>query len=728
MPALSPLEPAPSVSRPPIDIIALEGGRSSGGIVATLQAVNGTVQAARLVKLADQDDRKAFAGEVAQATGIPATEVESALLELLPAVEVSLRDQKSSGKKNDTQAPTAAPSATGEDLPKDYGHASVLAEPFRNKYRWAVHRGAWMRYDGKVWRQVPDEAVAKEAADTLRELYLSELTAAIAAGDKGEIARLTEKIEESCVYARITGALSFLKGWDHILTLPEQWNADPYLLNCGNGTLDLRALGLRPHSAKDLITMLAPVDYDPTAQSERWDHHVNMFLPDTDVRRQVQRDLGRSLVGAALEEALPIWYGGGANGKTTTSRVIMRVTGDYSDRAAPDLLLQSKSGRHPTELADLAGKRMVFSVEVDEGRRLAEALVKDLTGGDRKKARFLFRDFFSFEQTADLVLIVNHRPQVQGTDEGIWRRIRLIPWTVRIPDAQKRPQDEVIAELVADGPAILRWLVDGWRDWQQEQGWTAETVKAATTAYRAEQDILAEFIAQCCVLHPRAEVGKGELYAAYKKWCERAHDEPIQKNTFIARIQDRGIGERKGSKGVRLHVGIGLRADWVAEGGGSAVTSPHVELAKGTAIAPPSATHEDTNDQSDSRPAFGTSPPPDTLIYEAEKRDWPTTTIEPDLTITGEMEWRTFAIRKSTSAQRIKAMAALKALGSAPPRVATVGDLVEVLSEDGSLMTETPVRVLEMQEGSDGLYCRMQDPKDGHDFWWPASRCEGRKA
>lgn len=453
--------------------------------------------------------------------------------------------------------PTLKPIGADDDgLQKDYGHAAVLAVLFKDRYRWAVHRGAWMHYQSGVWRPVPEEAVAKDAADALRRHYAAELAKAT---DKATVLDLTKKIAETCTYARITGALAFLKGWDGILTTPEQWDRDPWLLNVRNGTIDLRTCTLRPHDPSDLLTKMANVGYDPTATGEKWQQHVEKFLPDADIRRQVQRDLGGALPGAVLDECLPIWWGTGGNGKTTTLRTILHLLGDYGCRAAPDLLVQSKYERHPTEIADLCGKRLVFSVEMDKAKHLAEALVKDLTGGDVKKARYMRQDFFEFEQTFSIVLVCNQRPIVTGTDHGLWRRLRLIPWTYQVKPSERREQDEVIAELLTESAAILNWLLAGLRDRQQEPFWTADEVRAVTDAYRAEMDWLGDFLDECCILGPRYTVPKAELYAAYVEWCEQNHEKPATKKTFTRMLEDRGIGGKKGTAGVRLYCGVGLK-------------------------------------------------------------------------------------------------------------------------------------------------------------------------
>jgi len=427
---------------------------------------------------------------------------------------------------------------------RDYGHALVLSKPFAGRYRWASHRGSWMQYEEGAWRPMAEEQMGTVASDTLRRHYAAELAVA---KDKNTINALTDKIKETCTFARISGALSFLKGWDGVFTSPEEWDKDAWALNVGNGTLDLRTGTLRPHNPEDLLTKKAPIDYKPDALGTAWEDHLEMFQPNRSIRRQVQRSLGVGLVGTDLEEALDIWHGRGSNGKTTTARVLMDVFGDYALRAAPDLLIASKHERHPTEIADLCGSRLVFSVEVDEGKQLAEALVKDLTGGDTKKARFMRQDFFHFKQTFSITLTTNHEPIITGTDDAIWRRIRLIPWNFKIDDYpdRRRPQEEVVPELVAEGNTILNWALAGLKDWQQDHWWKAPEVEAATQEYRGRQDQLGSFLADSCELGPRFSVGVAALYEQYAQWCEEAGEDAVGKRVVGSLLRQRGISQRR---------------------------------------------------------------------------------------------------------------------------------------------------------------------------------------
>ena len=420
---------------------------------------------------------------------------------------------------------------------KDWGHALLLWTLTPDALRWANHRPSWMEFDGAAWQPVPETRAIALASDALRIHYAGELAAT---REKDEIAALGKAITETCLASKMSAALRFYAGRRPVLVLrADEWDAQAWLLNVTNGTLDLRNHALRPHTAGDLITRLAPTTHDPDAGAPRWDAHLRRFLPMADVRRQVQRDLGRALVGTTLEETLSIWYGTGANGKTTTSRVLAAVLGNYVTKTAPDLLVERKHEQHPTAVADLIGTRLAFAVEAGEHARLAETLIKDLTGGDRIKTRYMRGDFFEAERTFDLILVANHQPAIHSTDEGIWRRVRLIPWEYQIPEAERRPQDEIVAALTDEAPGILNWLLDGLDDWQADHHWMAQQVRATTDTYRADQDILAEFLDERCEMGPRYQCGVGELYENYVEWSGKST--PLGKQMFGRRLRDRGF-------------------------------------------------------------------------------------------------------------------------------------------------------------------------------------------
>src|SRR5215208_2414346 len=309
----------------------------------------------------------------------------------------------------------------------------------------------------------------------------------------------------------------------------EEIDADLWLLNASNGTIDLSTGELREHRRENIITKLAPVEYDPDAKAPVFEAFLARVLPSEALRRFVQRAVGYADTGIDSEEILTIFYGVGANGKSTLVNILMEALGDYAMQAAPELLL-AKRGSHPTELADLFGARFVASVEVDEGRRLAESLVKQLTGRDPIKARRMREDFWQFGPTHTVFLATNHRPEVRGTDHAIWRRIKLVPFEVTIPESE---QDKRLAEkLRKELPGILAWIVRGCLEYQRNGLGEPEEVKAATEGYRSEMDVLAAFIEDRCVVHPKAHVGATPLYRAYKDWCEDAGESQLTQTKF----------------------------------------------------------------------------------------------------------------------------------------------------------------------------------------------------
>jgi len=451
----------------------------------------------------------------------------------------------------DIEEPAIEPDVDEEDR----GRATTLYPSFIDCYRWAIHKGKWMIWAGNVWIEAEDSRVGDVAGSILEHIYLDKLVLA----KKGEAMRWEREITKSRRRNAIENALWFLSGKDGIETRPDQWDANGWELNTAKSIIDLKTGQDRVRTPQDLVTKLAPVEYDPNAEGGLWSAHIEKVLPNAHIRRQVQRDLGRALVGGALTEELSIWYGQGANGRSTTIRAIQTVLGMYAQRAAPNLLMQTRHERHPTELADLQGARVVFSVEIDEGKKLAEAVAKELTGGDRVKARYMRQDFFEFQQTWSIFLVVNHKPVITGQDRAIWRRIRLVPWEATIPDNEQRPQDEMVEELTREGSAILNWLLKGLNDWQTDKKWIAPEVITATRDYQQEQDLLAGFLADRCELGKHYQERFAALYTAYKVWCAAEGEKPTSKRQFSSMLDQRGITSTKeGKRHIFMKSGIKL--------------------------------------------------------------------------------------------------------------------------------------------------------------------------
>jgi putative DNA primase/helicase len=251
-------------------------------------------------------------------------------------------------------------------------------------------------------------------------------------------------------------------------------------------------------------------------------------------------------------------HGVGANGKTIFLETVAGLLGDYAMRTPTETLLLKRTGAIPNDVARLRGTRFVYASETEEGKRLAEALVKDMTGGDKISARFLRAEWFEFLPEFKLWLGTNHKPQIRGTDNAIWDRICLIPFTVIIPKEERIPRRELLARFRQEFPGILRWAVEGCLEWQKNGLGTPEEVKAATAAYRSEMDLVGHFLADCCIEKPSTQVKVQDLHKAYKSWCDANGETPLGKLAFGTRLTERGFIQRKQTAGVRYWVGIGL--------------------------------------------------------------------------------------------------------------------------------------------------------------------------
>jgi putative DNA primase/helicase len=340
----------------------------------------------------------------------------------------------------------------------DTGNARRLVAAFGERIRWVPTWSAWIILDGTRWTTEQHRQLDRHAKTVAGDI-LMEVVGLADAEDRKRAFRWAMKSESApCIAAMIALARSE----PGISIAADRLDRDPWLLNVRNGTIDLRTGELRPHQPPDLITKLAPVTFDPTATCPVWEQFLATVLPDPELVAYVRRVVGYSLTGSVAEQALFFAHGAGANGKTTMLRTVQRILGDCATQASTDVVTAADA--RPTGIARLQGARMVVASELDDGRRLAEATVKALTGGDRQTARMMRQDFFEFDPTWTFWLSANHRPIIKGTDQGIWRRVKLIPFNVIIPpDQQDR---DLGAKLEAEAPGILNWALSGCLDWQ----------------------------------------------------------------------------------------------------------------------------------------------------------------------------------------------------------------------------------------------------------------------
>ncbi len=459
-----------------------------------------------------------------------------------------------------TIAASIAQYAPGEDEEAlhltDLGNAERLVRRYGTDIRYCAQLSGWLCWDGKRWARDMTGEVQRMAQQVARGLYAE----AAACADKRRrraIAGFARACESA---ARQRAMLDLAWSQPGIAVLPEVFDAQPWLFNCANGTLDLRTGELRPHAREDMLTVLCPTPYDPEASYPLWfEFQEQITNGDMELLCHKQRAYGYALTGVTIEQCLFILYGTGANGKSTELGVIREVLGDDYALHTPTetLLVRDRAGGIPNDVARLRGARYVTAVEAEGGRRLAESLIKQMTGGDPIAARFMRAEWFEFMPTHKLFLAVNHKPIIRGTDKGIWRRIRLWPYTTTIPDDK---QDKDLANnLQAEAPGILAWLVEGCLEWRRLGLGMPQSVQRATGAYQAEMDVLGGFIEDECVEATTATVSAKDLYSAYTDWCERNGERAMTKQAFGLRLQERGFSAFTiGHNNVRAWKGVGL--------------------------------------------------------------------------------------------------------------------------------------------------------------------------
>jgi putative DNA primase/helicase len=455
------------------------------------------------------------------------------------------------------------PPAPKEFHHTDLGNARRLAHRHGADLMFVSSLG-WFAWDGQRWRKDDTGAVERLAKETVLSLYAE---AAALQDDDARQALVTHARRSESAF-RISAMVNLARSEPPVVARAEDLDVDPFLLTVLNGTVDLRTGQRRPHRREDRITKLAPVEYCQHAEAPRFLSFLkDIFAGNERLIGFAQRAVGYALTGDVSEHALFYLYGMGANGKSTLLLVLLHILGEYAQQAAPNLLVSKRGEEHPTSVADLFGARLVVTTEIDSGRTMAESLVKQLVGGDKVKARYMRQDFFQFDPTFKVFLAANHKLLIKGTDHAMWRRIRMLPFTVTIPES--RQDRQLVEKLKQEAPGILAWAVRGCLDWQRHGLGAPEEVVSATAAYREEMDTLSQFLDECCDVGEGRSENSGKLYRAYVDWCQRAGEYATSHRVFGERLTERGFHAGKGAGGTRIRHGLELtQVAVVAVGGG----------------------------------------------------------------------------------------------------------------------------------------------------------------
>lgn len=436
----------------------------------------------------------------------------------------------------------------------DKGNAERIILQHSGELRFIEDTGHWINWESGYWQMDKARSAARwRMMQTITSMH-EEAGSSAFTGDRKALSQWALTSESR---VRIDSAVSLAKEHPQITTRITELDADPMLLGVRNGVVNLRTGVLGPADPDNLITHQVATEFDPDAKCPLWERTLERIQPDPVLRSFLHRCIGYSLTALTGEQVMFLVYGRGANGKSLVVETLLELLGGYSQKAPSDLLLaRSASSDLSNDVARLRGARLVAAIETDEGRKLAEARVKEITGGDRISARFLHKEFFEFRPVSKLWLVTNHKPRISGTDDGIWRRIVQIPFSEYISEADR--DLDLAQKLRRELPGILAWAVRGCLDWQKQGLNKPRAVIELGKEYRADQDVLGGFLDDRCVQRERVSVTAKALYAEYQSWCEENGHAPSSQTMFGSKLRDRGFQKEK--KGTVIWHGVALRA------------------------------------------------------------------------------------------------------------------------------------------------------------------------
>lgn len=439
----------------------------------------------------------------------------------------------------------------------DDGNASRLVHHFGDGIRYCRTTGRWYIYRKGAWRLDETGRILEAARKSIERMWPE-----IRAAEGDEQDELMKHLRRSQSRRALEDAVHLAGRRPEIAITPAQLDADPFLLNVENGTIDLRCGSLRPHSETDLITTQVPASYCPDATCPRWLRFLDeISCNDSDLIVFLQRLFGLCLSGYAGEHRLFVFFGRGRNGKGVVTRVLSALLPGMAKKVASDLLMAKQSPAHKSELANLWGCRVAITEETNQGQRLDEARVKELTGGGDLSANFMRQDHFDFKMTHKLIYCTNYLPEVQGQDEGLWERMTVVPFDWFCPPEQR--DKDLFETLVKELPGILAWAIEGARCYFGEGGLgpLPDRIIEASASYRRDASPVQEWLSDCCELADDEEEKAGDLYKSFVRWnsANGVKNPPVQK-AFALELKRLGFAQKR-SKDGRFWVGLCLCDD-----------------------------------------------------------------------------------------------------------------------------------------------------------------------
>ncbi|MGH0876716.1 phage/plasmid primase, P4 family [Bacillus cereus] len=435
-----------------------------------------------------------------------------------------------------------------EDKPKrkfkltEMGNAERIAYEYGHVIKY-INDVGWYIWDGKRWKVDTKKEIERITAKVLRSLSKSD--------DEAEA-----KWSRMCERRNIR--MNSIK--DLMPLVPGErgdFDTHKYLLNVENGIVDLKTGKLHQHDRELGLTKITNIAFDENAKCPEWLNFLDqIFQGDKELAEYMQRLIGYSLTGEITEQIMVFLIGGGSNGKSTFINIIKDIMGDYGRQAKSDTFIKKKETGANNDIARLVGSRFVSAIESEDGEQLSEAFVKQITGGEPVLARFLRQEFFEFIPEFKVFFTTNHKPVIKGVDEGIWRRIRLIPFNLQLP---KEKRDKKLPEkLSLEMPGILNWAIEGCLKWQKSGLNDPAIVMKATGDYKEEMDILGPFMFECCFKREDVQIEAKDLFEVYANWCFKNGEHQLKNRAFYRILETQGFKRERGNRNKYFIKGVTL--------------------------------------------------------------------------------------------------------------------------------------------------------------------------
>ncbi len=434
----------------------------------------------------------------------------------------------------------------------DAGNAECMVSLFGDFMRYCNTRKKWLTWDGIKW-SAADSGVPQMAAVAVARIRHE---AANSVPDFESRKRLTQWALSSESVKRSSDTLQMAQALPQFATSIEDYDQNPFLATTPNGTLDLHEVRFKPSRREDMLTMQLGTTYDLDADAPRWKQFLREVFVDEELISYIQRAVGYSLTGDTSEQVVFLCHGSGANGKSVFLNVLGDLLGDYSAVATFDTFDANNRSGNSNDLAALVGKRLVTVSEIEENKRLAEAKIKSLTGGDLITCRFLHKEFFTYRPQFKIWMAMNHLPNIRGNDVGIWRRVHLIPFEQSFRGREDR---QLTDKLRSEMAGILNWALEGLRMWQKDELGTPTAVAKAIESYRTDCDSVGQWIGERAEVSAIAIMPAGAGYEDYKRWSFQRGEEPLSQKSWSSSMALRGYQKVRRNKG-QIFSGIGLVA------------------------------------------------------------------------------------------------------------------------------------------------------------------------